>query len=124
MNEVNERLSPQTNRRSMSWCLPCAGFLHSAFSKLQARRVMRWQSAGVTPGRFEQLEDRRLLTTIDLGSLGNGGISILGADAEDASGDAVSVGDFNGDGFDDVLILAPKADAANNLKVDAGDVNK
>jgi hypothetical protein len=63
-----------------------------------------------------------LSSSIDLGSIGTAGITILGADIEDQSGaEVVGVGDVNADGFDDVLISAWKADAAGNLKANAGD---
>ncbi len=63
-----------------------------------------------------------LPTTIDLASLGTAGITIFGADAADQSGRSVSsAGDVNGDGFDDLLIGAPTADATGNTKSYAGD---
>ncbi len=44
---------------------------------------------------------------IALGSLGAGGIKIVGENADDEFGDDIrSAGDFNGDGIDDVLIVA------------------
>ena len=61
-------------------------------------------------------------TTIDLASLGTAGLTILGADAGDNSGNSVSsAGDVNGDGFDDLVIGASSADAAGNAKLGAGD---
>jgi len=63
-----------------------------------------------------------LPTTIDLANLGTGGITIFGADAKDQSGVSVSsAGDVNGDGFDDLLIGAYRADALRNSKSGAGD---
>jgi Ca2+-binding RTX toxin-like protein len=60
--------------------------------------------------------------TIDLANLGTAGITIFGADASDLSGYSVSsAGDVNGDGFDDLIIGANRADAAGNVKVDAGE---
>ncbi|MDZ4849497.1 MAG: YDG domain-containing protein [Pirellulaceae bacterium] len=71
----------------------------------------------------EDLEGRRLLATINLGSLlAAQGTIIYGADIGDASGVSVSnAGDFNGDGYDDVLIGAVQADASGDLKPNAGD---
>ena len=67
---------------------------------------------------IQRLEDRRLLTTIDLAALVAGqGSTIFGAGANDQSGFSVSnAGDVNGDGFDDLLIGAPFADASGNSK--------
>jgi len=63
-----------------------------------------------------------LPTTIDLANLGTAGIKIFGADAGDQSGRSVSsAGDVNGDGFDDLIIGAFKADASGNAKSDAGE---
>ncbi|APZ93398.1 beta strand repeat-containing protein [Fuerstiella marisgermanici] len=63
-----------------------------------------------------------LPATIQLANLGNAGLIIYGADAEDESGYSVSdAGDVNGDGFDDFIIGASEADAANNAKTTAGE---
>ncbi len=62
--------------------------------------------------------------SIDLATIaaGTGGFVIYGEDTTDSAGAAVAAGgDINGDGFDDLLIGARNADAAGNLKNDAGD---
>ena len=62
------------------------------------------------------------MQTIDLNNLGTSGITILGAEELDRSGLSVSnAGDVNGDGFDDMLIGAYRADAASNARSRAGD---
>ncbi len=90
--------------------------------------VMIGASAGSSPGRSNAGEcyvifgGRSLPTTIDLGNLGAGGFTILGADTEDQSGISVSsAGDLNGDGYDDLLIGAFRADASGNGKSEAGE---
>ena len=54
-----------------------------------------------------------IIDTIDLGALdGTKGVTLIGADANDRSGLAVSsAGDVNGDGFDDVIVGAPYAES-------------
>ncbi len=62
------------------------------------------------------------LATIDLANLGSAGMIIYGVDVGDRSGGSVSrAGDVNGDGFDDLIIGAPYADASGNNKADAGE---
>lgn len=63
-----------------------------------------------------------LPATIDLKTLGAAGITIFGADSNDQSGRSVGgAGDVNGDGFDDLIIGANRADGAGNAKPDAGE---
>ncbi len=65
-----------------------------------------------------------LPATIDLNTIGTTvvGVKIFGAEAYDYSGRSVSsAGDFNGDGFDDLVIGAPYADGSANLENLAGD---
>ncbi len=63
--------------------------------------------------------------TIDLNNVGStvSGSRLVGSRADDFSGRSVDcAGDFNGDGFADLLIGAPYADALNNTKSSAGDM--
>ena len=54
--------------------------------------------------------------------VGSNGFQINGARANDRAGQSVSVaGDVNGDGFTDLIIGAPYADAAGNLLTNAGE---
>lgn len=66
--------------------------------------------------------DTSLSGTLDLAAPGVVDVVLYGGESFDESGRAVSgVGDFNGDGFDDLVIGAPGADAAANAKPDAGE---
>ncbi|MDB5340913.1 MAG: hypothetical protein JWN70_6532 [Planctomycetaceae bacterium] len=61
--------------------------------------------------------------TVNLGSLnGTNGFTLLGIDASDFAGKALSAaGDVNGDGFGDILIGAPGGDGASNAKDASGE---
>lgn len=58
---------------------------------------------------------------IDL-STSHGNVVISGADANDSLGSAVAVGDIDGDGIDDLIAGAPRADGVGNNRMDAGEV--
>jgi hypothetical protein len=69
----------------------------------------------------ETLEQRCLLATIDLASLGTAGINIFGANAGDHAGGAVAnAGDVNGDGYDDIFIGASGNAGAGGDETNAG----
>ena len=79
-------------------------------------------SAFPIAAQVETLEQRAVMTTIDLGNLGAGGTTILGADADDISGSTVSnAGDVNGDGFDDMIIGACYGDGPGNGRPTSGE---
>ncbi len=74
-----------------------------------------------THSSAEPLEQRCLLTTIDLANLSTDGVTIFGANAGDSSGYSVSeAGDVNGDGFDDFLIGAHRGDGVGGATYSAG----
>ncbi|MEQ9412013.1 MAG: integrin alpha [Fuerstiella sp.] len=59
---------------------------------------------------------------IHLANLGDQGVTVFGADAGDQLGQSVQrAGDVNGDGIDDFVIGANKADSVNNQREDAGE---
>jgi hypothetical protein len=63
-----------------------------------------------------------LPASIDLSALGSAGTTIYGSDPDDQSGISVSsAGDINGDGLDDLIIGASKADGLNNAKNGSGE---
>lgn len=68
-----------------------------------------------------------LPSVIDLFTLGTAGVTIFGAEAQDAgvdsdgSGSISTAGDVNGDGYDDLIIGKQNADAASNAKSKAGE---
>jgi hypothetical protein len=69
----------------------------------------------------ETLEQRCLLATIDLASLGTAGINIFGANAGDHAGGVVAnAGDVNGDGYDDIFIGASGNAGAGGDETNAG----
>jgi len=59
---------------------------------------------------------------LSLSELGNKGLLIEGIDLADLSGFSVSsAGDFNGDGYDDIMIGAPFADPGGFIRPNAGE---
>lgn len=67
---------------------------------------------------------RTLPATVSLGTLGAGGMTIYGADANELSGVSVSgAGDVNGDGFDDFLIGSFLSDGPTNSTFAVGLTN-
>jgi len=55
-------------------------------------------------------------------NLGDADAKLLGTDSEDYTGSTLATGDVNGDGRDDILVGAPRADGAGNDKPDVGQV--
>ena len=81
-----------------------------ASSSLQVRRAGKLEDYRRRL-RLERLEARHLLT-FDLSSLnGSNGFTLLGIDDDDFAGHVVGhAGDVNGDGFDDLIVSAYRAD--------------
>jgi hypothetical protein len=80
-------------------------------SKAQAGKV--WIIYGSSSG---------LPTTVDLASPPANASVIYGADAGDKLGLAITTGDLNADGFDDLILGAELADGPSNGRSDAGEV--
>jgi Ca2+-binding RTX toxin-like protein len=71
--------------------------------------------AGNAAGRSYVVFGKTGTAAVSLGSLGSGGFVITGETAGDYSGDSVaSAGDVNGDGLADLIVGAPRNDAAGN----------
>jgi hypothetical protein len=96
-------------------------FLQRSLSKVSSRLLSQRTLQGHTQRKrlrrllIEQLEDRKLLTAphpLSLGALnGTNGFRLDGIDQNDRSGLSVSsAGDVNGDGFDDLIVGASRAD--------------
>lgn len=99
------------------WRAPANPLLRFVLHDRQTKR----RTSQAAPG-FEVLEERCVLTTLDLANLGPAGVTIFGVDGGDTSGYSVSgVGDVNGDGFDDVLIGAERGDGVGNVTYGAGE---
>ncbi len=100
----------------------CASFLFSA-KRIKSRGYQRNLQVFHRRLRLEQMEERCLLASIDLGSITPvQGRTLYGADAFDLSGSAVnSAGDLNGDGYDDFIVGAFLSDGEGNLKRNAGE---
>lgn len=106
-----------------SWLTGLSHQTTTLIGKLQWNRGMRRRPAPARPN-VEALESRCLLTTtsIDLGNLGAAGLTFVGIDYGDQSGEPVhNAGDVNGDGFDDFIIGASGGDSGSNNKKDAGE---
>lgn len=62
------------------------------------------------------------ITVLNLSDFPVGVLTIYGADSEDRLGLWVDHGDFNGDGYSDMLIGANQADGTDNSRINAGEV--
>ena len=104
----------------MKFTFPLAKLLSRVQNKTRSKRPDRNRLRRLL---IERMEDRRVLATIDLAALtASQGTTIFGADAGDYSGVSVSnAGDMNGDGFDDLVVGASRADASGNTKTSSGE---
>lgn len=62
------------------------------------------------------------ITILNLSDLPDGILTIYGADSEDRLGLWVDNGDFNGDGYSDLLLGANQADGTDNSRINGGEV--
>ena len=62
-----------------------------------------------------------LEATIDLG-LGSHDLTLFGAEAGDHFGSAVGMGDLNGDGREEMIVVASESDGLDNARLGAGEV--
>ena len=101
----------------LNWLYHSNHFHNTVDNSQQIRKRYTKRQTGI-----EALEQRCLLATVDLGSLGTAGITLFGAETQDQSGSAVSnAGDVNGDGFDDLFIGASGGDGSGNGRTSSGE---
>jgi hypothetical protein len=62
---------------------------------------------------------KELPSTIDLA--GRVDVIVIGAEQRDRLGSAVTAGDINGDGREELILAAPEADGPDNARKDAGE---
>jgi len=95
----------------------------SSTPRTSTRRSSKRLPESIVARQPESLEARIVLAAphpLDLSTLnGTSGFHISGVDSGDYAGTVSNAGDINGDGFDDVVVGAPRADRPGNN--DAGE---